>query len=87
MISCIQEVDTEVENFPAGLLRANYVVDLTVRPGRLLPCNGREARNMCGPKCAPPYTAGTRPDICVCEVPETSVKDDKQQKKMTIADF
>ncbi|CAB3256251.1 unnamed protein product [Arctia plantaginis] len=81
------EVDTEVENFPAGLLRANYVVDLTVRPGRLLPCNGREARNMCGPKCAPPYTAGTRPDICVCEAPDTSAKDDKQQKKMRIADY
>ncbi|XP_026738635.1 uncharacterized protein LOC113501658 [Trichoplusia ni] len=68
----IPEVDPEddpqkEENFPAGLLRNNYVVDLTIRPGRLLPCGSRVARLVCGPECSPPYTARNMPDVCRCE--------------------
>ncbi|KAJ8735867.1 hypothetical protein PYW07_007487 [Mythimna separata] len=62
------EVDREKPHvFPAGLLRTNYVVDLIVKPGRLLPRGGREARHYCGPVCAPPYTARELPEVCRCE--------------------
>ncbi|KAG6441864.1 uncharacterized protein LOC115448221 [Manduca sexta] len=61
-----EELDKE-ENYPAGLLRANYVVDLTIRPGRLLPLNSHEARRICGPNCDAKYTAGTLPEVCRCE--------------------
>ncbi|XP_028175545.1 uncharacterized protein LOC114363880 [Ostrinia furnacalis] len=57
----------QVENYPAGLLRANYVVDLVEAPGRLLPRGGHEAARVCGPACAPPYTAHQLPDVCRCE--------------------
>ncbi|CAD0195092.1 unnamed protein product [Chrysodeixis includens] len=56
----------KLQSFPAGLLRNNYVVDLTIRPGRLLPCGTRAARLVCGPVCAPPYTARNMPDVCRC---------------------
>ncbi|XP_075981283.1 armadillo repeat-containing protein 3-like isoform X2 [Anticarsia gemmatalis] len=86
----VPEIETEedkdvVENYPAGLLRANYVVDLTVRPGRLLPREGREARLTCGPKCAPPYTAGGRPEVCLCEnMGHTGCQNNDKKKKLII---
>ncbi|XP_060804939.1 uncharacterized protein LOC106140523 [Amyelois transitella] len=55
------------ENYPAGLLRANYVVDLIENPGRLLPSGSVEARRITGPPGVPPYVAGRRPDMCRCE--------------------
>ncbi|XP_075977018.1 armadillo repeat-containing protein 3-like [Anticarsia gemmatalis] len=64
--------DDKEQSYPAGLLRANYVVDLTGRPGRLLPRESREARLTCGPKCAPAYTAATRAEDCVCVKTEES---------------
>ncbi|KAM3967861.1 LOW QUALITY PROTEIN: armadillo repeat-containing protein 3 [Aphomia sociella] len=60
------EHEEKEENFPAGLLRVNYVVDLMIRPGRLLR-GGFEARQVCGPVCSPPYTAGKVPEVCRCE--------------------
>ncbi|CAG9581876.1 unnamed protein product [Danaus chrysippus] len=54
------------ERFPAGLLRANYVVDLMERPGRLLPLSSPEAKNVCGAKCTP-YTARVLDPVCKCE--------------------
>ncbi|XP_068626528.1 armadillo repeat-containing protein 3 [Battus philenor] len=59
------EPDQE-EKFPAGLLRANYVVDLMDCPGRLLPCGSFEAKRVCGPTCDSLYTARSPPEICKC---------------------
>lgn len=55
------------ERYPAGLLRSNYVVDLMVHPGRLSLKGSYEANRVCGPKCSPPYTAKTLPEVCHCE--------------------
>ncbi|XP_014362590.2 armadillo repeat-containing protein 3 [Papilio machaon] len=60
-----EESDVE-QNYPAGLLRANYVVDLTQCPGRLLPIGGVDAKLICGPACDALYTARSPPDICKC---------------------
>ncbi|XP_073957467.1 uncharacterized protein isoform X2 [Choristoneura fumiferana] len=60
------EKDIE-DNYPAGLLRRNYVVDLMLRPGRLLPRGSHEARLICGPTCVPRYTARTLPEVCKCQ--------------------
>ncbi|KAF9823347.1 hypothetical protein SFRURICE_014406 [Spodoptera frugiperda] len=57
----------KIHNFPAGLLRANYIVDLMTTPGRLIPRGGRDARNICGPVCSLPYTARKLPSVCKCE--------------------
>ncbi|OWR40943.1 uncharacterized protein LOC116778968 [Danaus plexippus] len=54
------------ERFPAGLLRANYVVDLMENPGRLLPLSSPEAMSVCGAKCTP-YTARALDPVCKCE--------------------
>ncbi|XP_050669835.1 uncharacterized protein LOC126968765 [Leptidea sinapis] len=54
------------ENYPAGLLRVNYVVDLMSSPGRLVPRGGSEAQRVCGPQCAP-YTAKEAPEACKCQ--------------------
>ncbi|XP_034831831.1 armadillo repeat-containing protein 3 [Maniola hyperantus] len=53
-------------NFPAGLLRVNYVVDLIEHPGKLLPLASPETHRVCGPTCAP-YTARALSEICKCE--------------------
>ncbi|XP_031768976.2 uncharacterized protein LOC113519158 [Galleria mellonella] len=58
--------DTE-ENYPAGLLRVNYVVDLMTDPGRLVPLGSFEAQRVCGPVCASPYIARKLPEVCRCE--------------------
>ncbi|CAH0695525.1 unnamed protein product [Spodoptera exigua] len=68
----VPEIDPEedhekVHNFPAGLLRSNYIVDLMQNPGRLIPRGGRDARKICGPVCSPPYTARKLPSVCRCE--------------------
>ncbi|XP_053611630.1 uncharacterized protein LOC128675905 [Plodia interpunctella] len=60
-------VDELEENYLAGFLRANYVVDLIERPGRLLPRGAVEARRITGPPGAPPYTAGKLPQVCQCQ--------------------
>ncbi|KAJ2948187.1 hypothetical protein O0L34_g9996 [Tuta absoluta] len=54
------------DKFPAGLLRANYVVDLMIQPGRLIPRSSHEAQRICGPPCAPLYVARCPPVACVC---------------------
>ncbi|CAH0727623.1 unnamed protein product, partial [Brenthis ino] len=56
----------EEESYPAGLLRANYVVDLMEAPGKLLPRLSVEAQRVCGKQCSP-YIARTLPEICKCE--------------------
>lgn len=43
-----QEDEDIVENFPAGLLRANYVVDLMKYPGELFKVGSHEARKITG---------------------------------------
>ncbi|XP_039759536.1 uncharacterized protein LOC120633393 [Pararge aegeria] len=53
-------------NFPAGLLRVNYIVDLMEQPGRLLPPASPEAQRVCGHGCVP-YTARALSQICKCE--------------------
>ncbi|RVE43339.1 hypothetical protein evm_012010 [Chilo suppressalis] len=55
------------EKYPAGLLRANYVVDLMVNPGALYVKNSYEASRVCGPACQPPYTARELPEVCRCK--------------------
>ncbi|KAL4721641.1 hypothetical protein ACJJTC_014305 [Scirpophaga incertulas] len=45
------------ERYPAGLLRANYVIDLMQNPGRLWPLHGLEASRICGHDYSP-YTVG-----------------------------
>ncbi|CAG4977063.1 unnamed protein product [Parnassius apollo] len=55
------------ENYPAGLLRANYVVDLTERPGRLLPRGCFKTQRICGPTCDARYTARAPPEVCKCQ--------------------
>ncbi|XP_026319384.1 uncharacterized protein LOC113229907 [Hyposmocoma kahamanoa] len=56
-----------VKQYPAGLLRPNYVVDLTLQQGKLHPVGSVEARRITGPKCAPLYLVRQPPRICVCE--------------------
>ncbi|XP_049882239.1 uncharacterized protein LOC126378107 [Pectinophora gossypiella] len=62
----MDEEDT-IEKYPAGLLRANYVVDLIDAPGRLMPKGSYETRRICGPSCLPKYVARNPPAICKCE--------------------
>ncbi|CAG9796326.1 unnamed protein product [Diatraea saccharalis] len=61
-----EELERE-EKYPAGLLRANYVVDLMMRPGMLYVKDSHEAARVCGPTCMPPYTARELPEVCRCE--------------------
>ncbi|XP_063899764.1 armadillo repeat-containing protein 3 [Helicoverpa armigera] len=62
------EDDPAIEQkYPAGLLRTNYIVDLTQRPGRLIPHGSREAKLVCGPVCFAPYTAKELPEVCTCD--------------------
>ncbi|XP_022822162.1 uncharacterized protein LOC111353390 [Spodoptera litura] len=68
----VPEIDPEedrekVHNFPAGLLRANYIVDLMIKPGRLIPRGGRDSKKICGPVCSPPYISRKLPSVCKCE--------------------
>ncbi|XP_059051140.1 uncharacterized protein LOC131845977 isoform X1 [Achroia grisella] len=63
----VGEVENKEESYPAGLLRVNYVVDLMNPPGQLLPLGSFEAQRVCGPVCAPPYTARKMPEVCRCE--------------------
>ncbi|XP_075981402.1 armadillo repeat-containing protein 3-like [Anticarsia gemmatalis] len=70
------------ENYPAGLLRANYVVDLLMRPGRLLPLGGREARLICGPKTAPPYTTSTISELKTTEVEPITILNPERSAKL-----
>ncbi|XP_045524316.1 uncharacterized protein LOC123714181 isoform X3 [Pieris brassicae] len=53
------------ESYPAGLLRANYVVDLMSTSGSLLPRGSVEARKICGAGCTP-YTAREVTEACRC---------------------
>ncbi|XP_072939253.1 armadillo repeat-containing protein 3 [Epargyreus clarus] len=62
-----QDVD---ERYPAGLLRANYVVDLMAQPGHLLPRGGAAARRVCGVPCALYTARSTEP----CDCKPTNVK-------------
>ncbi|XP_061709291.1 uncharacterized protein LOC133519288 [Cydia pomonella] len=64
------EIDTKEENYPAGLLRANYVVDLMVNPGRLLPRGGEDARRVCGCDPSQPTYTSRAATGCFCQ-PET----------------
>ncbi|XP_063616275.1 armadillo repeat-containing protein 3-like [Cydia splendana] len=54
-------------NYPAGLLRANYVVDLMVKPGRLLPLGGEDARRVCGCDPAQPRYTSRAAKGCFCK--------------------
>ncbi|XP_063616368.1 armadillo repeat-containing protein 3-like [Cydia splendana] len=58
------------ENYPAGLLRANYVVDLMVKQGRLLPRGGVDARRVCGCDPSQPLYTSHAAMPCFCK-PET----------------
>ncbi|XP_063395563.1 uncharacterized protein LOC134680367 [Cydia fagiglandana] len=60
----------EEGNYPAGLLRANYVVDLMVKPGRLLPLGGEDARRVCGCDPSQPRYTSRAATGCFCK-PET----------------
>ncbi|CAH2102102.1 unnamed protein product [Euphydryas editha] len=53
------------ENYPAGLLRANYVVDLMDHPGKMLPRKSVEAKRVCGDEYLP-YTARGQNAQCNC---------------------
>ncbi|XP_063616364.1 uncharacterized protein LOC134789689 isoform X2 [Cydia splendana] len=64
------ENETKEENYPAGLLRANYVVDLMVNPGRLLPLGGEDARRVCGCDPSQPSYTSRGATGCFCK-PET----------------
>ncbi|XP_038220797.1 uncharacterized protein LOC119838768 [Zerene cesonia] len=53
------------ESYPAGLLRANYVVDLTLSPGTLVPRVSAHAQKICGNTA--PCTARDLVEVCRCE--------------------
>ncbi|CAK1540320.1 unnamed protein product [Leptosia nina] len=60
-----RETTDKEESYPAGLLRANYVVDLMTSPGILLPRGSADARRVCGAGCSP-YTARELTEVCRC---------------------
>ncbi|XP_045496668.1 uncharacterized protein LOC123695020 isoform X2 [Colias croceus] len=59
------ETTDKEESYPAGLLRANYVVDLTLSPGTLVPRESPIAQKICGNSA--PCTARELVDVCRCE--------------------
>ncbi|XP_045496684.1 uncharacterized protein LOC123695020 isoform X4 [Colias croceus] len=61
----ITETTDKEESYPAGLLRANYVVDLTLSPGTLVPRESPIAQKICGNSA--PCTARELVDVCRCE--------------------
>ncbi|XP_064071601.1 uncharacterized protein LOC113402135 [Vanessa tameamea] len=74
----VPEVDSKEEfndneNYPAGLLRANYVVDLMEHPGKLLPRQSPEARRVCGGECSP-YTTREKHTECDCGLGKREMK-------------
>ncbi|XP_026331091.1 uncharacterized protein LOC113238484, partial [Hyposmocoma kahamanoa] len=62
-----QDEEVSINQYPAGLRRMNYVVDLTLQPGQLHQVGSVEARRICGPKCTPSFVARNSPRACVCE--------------------
>ncbi|XP_026319385.1 uncharacterized protein LOC113229908 [Hyposmocoma kahamanoa] len=75
-IKQLEEEEDNIPLYPSGLLRVNYVVDLTLQQGKLFPVGSVEARRICGPKGAPLYVA-RRPRNCNClsKNSKLSVKD------------
>lgn len=73
-----EELEDSINQYPAGLHRMNYVVDLTLQPGQLYQVGSVEARSICGPKCTPLYVARNHPLACVCEHQDNFSNDDSR---------